>query len=112
MKKKNKSKSSLEATVLTYNIKKRKTMNLKDEDEESFFIKQFACMENVKQTVSALIEKSDLINGMELEIQRCPFCKHHTATYTMLQNRSADEGSTAMFRCTSKFCAKNWKGKC
>jgi DNA-directed RNA polymerase subunit M/transcription elongation factor TFIIS len=113
MKKKHKLHSFLApTTVISCKIKKRKKSHTNDEDEESFFSKQFAVQENVKQKVSALIEKSDFILGINLEIQKCPFCKQYTATYRMLQTRSIDEGSSALFTCKSSFCAKSWKGKC
>ena len=81
-------------------------------DEDMFFSRILAKKDYVKETINKSIEKAtEVMKDAKLEIQKCPFCKKHTATYNMMQRRSGDEGSTAEFKCKNELCARSWRGR-
>jgi DNA-directed RNA polymerase subunit M/transcription elongation factor TFIIS len=115
MKNLKKKKNNLKRKVRKLTNNKNVNVNLNstihdNEDENLFFLNEFNSQKNVQSKVSLLIENIDS-KKLFLEIQKCPFCKNFTATYTMKQTRSIDEGSTAEFHCTSENCAKTWRGR-
>jgi DNA-directed RNA polymerase subunit M/transcription elongation factor TFIIS len=96
----------------TKKVKRKCQLAILFEDEHNFFSAAIARKQSIKRrlqdSINAVIQVS---TDKPLEIQKCPFCKKYTATYNMIQRRSADEGSTAVFRCTDSFCGRTWKGR-
>ena len=82
------------------------------DDENMFFSHVLAKKDSAKNIIHKSIEKAtEVMKDAKLEIQKCPFCKKHSATYNMVQRRSGDEGSTAEFKCTNELCARSWRGR-
>lgn len=82
------------------------------DDEGIFFSQILAKKDTAKKKIHESIEKATAVMAdAKLEIQKCPFCKKYSASYNMRQSRSADEGSTAEFKCSNELCARRWRGR-
>lgn len=57
-----------------------------------------------KETVKMMGEDVDVNPRTE---ETCPECGNNTATYKLLQTRSADEAPTRIFKCTK--CKHTWR---
>ena len=78
-------------------------------EEELFFSRELASQQQQKNKILSIID--DVLQTIgTLDIQKCPFCGNHTATYHMQQRRSMDEGATAEYSCTTPTCARTWRG--
>jgi DNA-directed RNA polymerase subunit M/transcription elongation factor TFIIS len=82
------------------------------DDEDIFFSKILAKKDFTKEKIHRSIEQAaEVMKDAKLEIQKCPFCKKHTAFYNMVQRRSGDEGATAEFNCKNELCGRSWRGR-
>ena len=65
-----------------------------------------------KSVVKTSLKKNELKDGATIK-EKCPQCGNEEMNYHTLQLRSADEGATVFYTCTScgyKFRTNNWLG--
>jgi DNA-directed RNA polymerase subunit M len=61
----------------------------------------------VQETIVVIDEETTQLRTLPTTKTECPKCQNNVAYFWQVQTRSADEGSTQFFRCTT--CHHTWR---